>query len=307
MALDDWWAKRLLRNFIRTSQLEPSNKDVASVLYTHWVGNMGTASAPYKRMSAMINFSDSDGKYRGAKGTTYFTMRPSLLFKNITPTVTLYNPKTMREIGEALVLKYGLPLKSDAFPVTPVDASILPADISVSIGSYAWMENEFIKVRVERAKASIPDLLTTTILDSPGLPTTVLTGRTPAEYSYAYDFTPDLPEDYLPLVNYPVDYFDTTNKDIVINDPGVLWLMSAITKRLGVECAWEVTDPNGVAMFKSQLVFNGPSKDYVPSNPQPWSPRGDTAFENLLVIQFSSDIPGRAGLGFFHYNSLGRQ
>ncbi len=306
MALNDWWAKRLLRNFIRTSKLEPSNKDVASVLYTSFVGLAGSQLEPYKRMSAMINFADSDGNYRGAKGTTYFTMRPSLLFKNITPTVTLYNPTTMREVGEALILKYGLPLKTEAFPVTPIDATVLPADISISIGDYTWMENEFIDVRVERAKVSVPEIFTDTVLDSPGLPTTVLTGRTPAEYTYAYDFTPDLPEDYLPLVNYPTGFFDDTVKDTVLADPGVMWLMAAIAKRMEVECSWETTDPNGFAMYKSQLVFNGMSKDYVPANAQPWSPRGDTAFENLLAIQFSSDIPGRTGLGFFHYNTLGR-
>lgn len=306
MALDDWWAKRLLRNFIRSSKLEPSNKDVPTVLYSTFVNDAGPEWERYKRMAVMINFGDTDGNYRGAKSTTYFTMRPSLLFKNITPSVTLYKPKTMREIGEALILKYGLPLKSDSFPVTPVDASILPAKIPVSIGDYYWMENELINVQVNRAAASVPDLFTDTVLESPGLPTTIMTGRASAEFTYAYDFTPDLPEDYLALINYPTMFFDDTVKDAVMEDPAVLWLTAAISKRMGSECAWEVSSADGFSMYKSQMIFNGLSKDYVPATPQPWTPRGDTAFENLMVIQFSSDIPGRAGLGFFHYNTLGR-
>ena len=306
MALDDWWVKRLLRNFVRTSKLEPNNKDKLSVLYTTFVKSEGYQTATFTRMAMMVNFSDSDGNYRGAKSTTYFTIRPELLFKNITPAVTLYNPKTMREVGEALILKYGLPIKSDAFPVTPIDASVLPATIDISMGSYGWMEPEFIPVRITRAKVSVQELFQNTVLDSPQIPTTLLTGRTPAEYTYALDFTPDLPEDYTALLNYPTMFFDETVKDAVMADQAVIWLMGAIAKRMAVPSDWEVVNPDGFAMFKSQLVYNGLSKDYVPANAQPWSPRGDTGFENLLVIQFSSDIPGRAGLGFFHYNTLGR-
>lgn len=308
MALDDWWLDRMMRGYVRQNNLTPTNKDKISVLTPTAVGTVGGINDPNaaKRMSVIVNFGDTDGNYRGSRITTYFTMRIKQLFKNVTPTVKLYNPQTMQEIGEALIKKYGLPLKVDAFSTVAVDATVLPANIQVGVGSWNWLEPDMLTVRVERASVSIPELITDSVLESPGLPTTIMSGRTPAEYTYPLDFTPDLPEQFDAVRNYPVIAFDDTNKESLLQDPAVMWLMDAISKRMGVPSDWEVTNPDGFPLYKSLLIYNGPTADYVPANAQPWSPRGDTQFDNLLVIQFSTDIPGRSGLGFFHYNSLGR-
>ncbi len=307
MALTNTWLQRMMRNYLIRAQLKPNLKDTLSV-GSGWYGyDNGSKDFPTRNMSTILLLGDTDGVYRGSAILNYTTLRLDFLFRNFQPVVHLYNPTSTMQVAKALIKKYGLGITEESFIDEPIDGKLLPVVIPLRCRATEWLEATTVNVRIERATVDLNDILTkSTTLESPKLPTTIETGRTPAEYSYSMDFTPDLPEIFYAIQNYPTEQFEVANKDTLMAMPIMTWLLAAIKDRMEIEADWEVTGADGYAFNKSILVYNGPVSAYAPAVLNPWTPRGDDVYDNLLVIQFSNEIPGRSGLGYFHYNTVGR-
>ena len=296
MATQPRWHLFLARALMQKNGLMPGPNDrVTPYNVTSPAKEPDSAFTGY----ASLNFADLDGKYRGSVLSRWQSMNLQTAFKNISPAVWVYNSATKREIAAALIERYGLPLDSTWFADGPFDPTILPQEVELeTLRSHVCPLSQKLKVTVDRGAVDVGTLIENNVLESPGVPYTVLTGRASAEVSYTVDFTPELPEQYRQLLLYPTGVIDPVKYE----HESVKMLVNMINKRFENGKAYYST--GGAPDFNfsgSKLEFIGKPKDFVPPDGKPWSPRGDTAYDRLIVIKFSDSNVGRAGYGFFHF------
>ncbi len=290
------WHLHLARALLKNNALIPGPNDRAT---PHNVTSPAEyPDRPFVGYGAM-NFADLDGKYRGSVLSKWHSLNLKDSFKNITPEVWIYNATTLRGLAEALIERYCLPLEPTWFIDGPFDPTILPQTVTLeTLRTHVVPAAQKIDVVVKRGNVDLGALISNDVLESPGVPYTILTGRASAETSYCVDFTPDIPEQYRQLLQYPIGVIDPSKYE----HPSVKLLVDLIDKRFENGRAYYST--GGAPDFNfsgSKLIFVGKPKDYVPSVSKPWAPRPDTAYDRVIVIEFSDSNVGRAGLGFFHF------
>lgn len=296
MATQPRWHLFLARALMKKNALVPGPNDVVTPYNPTSPGEF-----PENDFTghAALNFGDLDGKYRGSVLSHWKNMRLNKAFTNIEPVIWVYNPSTLRELAAVLIDRYGLPMLPTWFVDGPFDPTVLPQEVELStLRTHVSPLGDKIKVTVNRGNVDIHDLLVNSTLESPGVPYTVMTGRASAEVSYSVDFTPELPEQYRQLLLYPTDVIGPSQYE----HPSVQLLVNLINQRFDSGKAYYSTgDAPDFNFSGSKLEFVGKPKDYVPAVNKPWSPRGDTAYDRVIVIKFSDSNVGRAGYGFFHF------
>lgn len=296
-------SEHLVRRFVLANSLSLSPKDAATTVRP-WRPSTGSAADSFTAKNTVV-FKDSDGKYRGGGIIEYNHLNPALLFKNITPVVYLYNPKSHAEIAEELGRRYGVPVfgvwvKNKAF-----DYTTLPQTVTIEFAANNYINEVSLNVRVERSNADLAEIFTKDVLATPNLPYEVLDARTNAAFSYHIDFTPDSLQEFKFLKAYPVDQI--TNENSYKNSQSVRVLRELVVERTNWTAQYETyysPTPKSLCFKGSQLLYNGSTKRFVDPAADPASPTADAWYDNVLVIRFSSMYSGVQGLGYFHYNEL---
>lgn len=297
------WLDYLARRFVRDNSLSPTRLD--EIIVTHIVPREANSETGNFVADAAMVFKKIDGAaYRGAVLFNYNALRLDSLFKNISPEVWLYNPKTTKEVAAELIRRYNVPAEIDWFVDQPINADVLPQIYSIAFKRTNQTVPTTIDVKVNRSEVDLADIFLDNVLDVPAISFVSETNRTNAEFSYAVDFTPDNLYTYHYLRNYPAGLFD---EEIDWEAEPVQSLASLIRERMGYPTFYERLEglQTGDVCFRgSQLVYNGPTAGYVHPDNLASSPGGDTRYDRLLVVRFDSAYSGFQGLGYFHYNDL---
>ena len=295
------WQQFVYRKFVSQNELRPIAADELAIIKMTKSGERGPAKNDFQAR-ALLCFRNTDGNFQGSVDSTWTSVRPSKLFINIVPEVWVYNPTTKREIAAALIERYGLPLEPTWFIDGPFDPSVMPQEVTLTtLRTDGTPASDELVVKVDRAVVSVSDVFTDTVLDAPGIPFTVLSGRPSAEIVYNIDFTPDLPEDYRLLLQYPKTVVDET----VYEDPAVQLLVSLINNRpCDGEAAYDTGQPRDYSMAGSQAIYVGKPTGFVHPDGLPWSPGGNAQFDGLVVVKFPTTGVGRTGYGFFHFYAV---
>lgn len=293
--------EHLVRRFVLANSLSPLTKDEA-VVVRPW--RPSTTPADSFTGRASIVFKDHDGLYRGGGLLSYSNLNPALLFKNITPTVYLYNPQDHAEIVDELGRRYGVPLFGAWVVNQPFDYTKLPQTVTVEFAPNDFINQVFLDIRVERASASIDEIFQNDVLESPKIPFTPMDARANVEFSYREDFTPDTLQEFKFLKSYPLALVDS---ETLYANQGIGVLSALIEQRMGWHPHYEVTaglSPTDLCFRGSQAIYNGSTKRFVNPVVDPASPTADAWYDNVLVIRFDPVFSGVQGLGYFHYNEL---
>lgn len=302
MAYNATWSEHLVRRLVRLNGLKALNAEEA--FFTRQDSPKGMSPTSSFTGWGTIVFRDKGADYRGGGLVTYSNLDIAVLFKNIQPVVWAYNPKTTREIAQELARQYGLPLDPNWFINEAFDYTTLPKSVLLKTNRTDFTNESVITVTVKRANADVNEIFSNVDLDYPQISFEPMTGRTNAEFSYHMDFTPDNLTQFKDLVNYPVEMITSESQFLV--EP-VQTLASFISTRLGLKTYFEVIEDleAGDVCFKgSQLVYNGPARNYVHPENKPSSPKADVWYERVLVVRFDPTLSGWHGLAYFHYNEL---
>lgn len=296
------WSDHLVRRFARLNSLRVLNGEEAYT--TRETSPTGMSPSSVFVGDATMVFRDLNGYYRGSGLVKYKCLTPSVLFKNIDVEVWLYNPKTIREIVAEVARRYGVAIDPAWAVDGAFDYTTLPKTITVEFNRTHFTNQDFLNVTVRRADASVEQIFTNTVLNSPKVPFTLLDARINAEFSYQTDFTPSNPEECKQLKEYPVGLISDLSqyRDV----PAMTVLTDLIASRTDWTPQYEVEaglKPTDICFRGSQLVYNGRTTGYVPAEPH--QPSADTWYENVLVVRFDATHSGVQGLAFFHYNNLG--
>ena len=296
------WSDHLVRRFTRDNSLRVLNGEEAYTTRESSPAGMAPTSL-FTGRSTLV-FRDLDGYYRGGGLVTYTCLSPSKLFKNINVEVWLYNPRTLREIAAEVGRRYGVAIDPTWVVDGAFDHTTLPKTVTLSFMRTDFTISDELTVTVHRADASIPDVFTNIVLESPRVPFTYQDGRINAEFAYKADFTPANDEELKLLKAYPTSKI--TALEHYRDNLTMPVLADLIATRLEWTPQYEVVSglvATDVCFRGSQLVYNGRTTGFVP--PAPHVPKADTWYDNVLVVQFDATYSGVQGLAFFHYNNLG--
>lgn len=295
-------SEHMVRRFVMNNSLSVLNKDVGEIMRP-WRPETASAANPFTGWATLV-FHDLDGLYRGGGLVSFRGIDLPTLFKNISPVVYLYNPKSTREIADELCRRYGIPMQASWFVNTAFDYNTIPTTVQLETVATNYCHQAFLNVRVERANADVAEIFANNVLDYPQLCYTPEASRVSAEFSYHQDFTPDSLQEYKFLKAYPTERITT---DTLYAAQGIGVLSALIEERLGWKPFYqkaEALETTDVCFFNSQLVYNGSTKKYVHPDRLPSSPTADTWYDNVLVVRFDTSVSGVQGLGYFHYNDL---
>ena len=294
------WLSHLVRRFARLNNLKPLRADEAVIQQAAIVSD----ATLYFRSRGALVFRDTGANYRGGGLVTFNSVSLDTLFKNITPVVWLYNPKTLREVAAGLIAQYGAPLETYWFADGVFDYSQMPQTVTLTLEDHVFTKYSTLQVEVRRADVDITTLFTDTTLVTPQAGFTPQPNRTSAEFSYAVDFTPQNLYEYEQLLAYPSSKITTEE---LYDNLSVQTLKGLIEERLGKAVAFEVTEgltATQVCFKNSSLVYNGLTKNYVHPDLLPWRAGADGWYDRVLVVSFEIASSGFQGLAYFHYNDL---
>lgn len=297
------WSDHLVRKFVRDNAFKPLVVDEAYSTRESSPGGL-PPTVSYFQGKGTIVFPDKGGNYRGGALVTYGSLVPSLLFKNIQPEVWLYNPKKTDEIVSELARRYGVALDPTWFISKDFDYTTMPQTIRLDVKRTNFTVQDYFSVTIRRADARLDEIFTDNVLEGPKVSFTTLAEKTCAEFSYSKDCTPDNLALYKEVKRYPSGVITDVSQ---YSDKALQVVADLIKERLGWTTQYEKEfglHAGDLCFRGSELIYNGPSKQYVHPVNDPSSPTADTWYDNVLVIRFDPVYSGVHGMGYFHYNDL---
>lgn len=255
-------------------------------------------------VSVSVGFSRTNLNVRGSRRVEVKKLHLASLFKNVPPLVFCYTPRSTREVAQALIERYALPLHAEWFVDTPIAVDIgnnPPFKVNMNLlnTEFTMADNDPTEVTVGAATVDIGDVFKFNVLDVPVLPFTVRTGYTNTELTtYGLDFTPEFIEDFrnIRAITKSADLYASSSPEIDRSST----LVRIMTSRLDFEVTTEGDIEDTLSTKNATFVYNGPSQGFAAS---------DTSYDNVLVFDTVLDpVDSTArtyrGRCYVHYNNL---
>lgn len=289
---------RWLRLFVEAGLARPTGNE--EMFFTEPEPNLVLSSL--NGMS--VGFKKTNLNVRGSRRTKFYRFRLDRLFKNVSPVAYVYTPRTKAEVAQALIDRYGLPLKAEWFEDGAISKALgdnPPFNIELNLvrSDFTDRSDIGVTVQVRQATVSVADIFKSNVLEAPGLPFVVRQGYTNTELkTYTVDFTPEVLDDYKILRGistseqlYSVDGLNLTSS---------MFITQLLHERLGVPVTVEGDIEGALSLRTANFVYNGPTSGFPGSDP--W-------YDHVLVFDtvidpVSSVARTYRGRCYIHYNEL---
>lgn len=254
-----------------------------------------------------LGWSAKNNTVRGSRRVRFTKMALATMFRNVTPVVYAYTPRSTKEVAEALIKRYGLPLDADWFVNTPIPTEVGNSPdftIGISLKRTLFTRNPSesegaTQVRVIQADVDLSEIFKNNVLSTPVMPFVVRMGYTNLEtLTYGIDFTPDTPERFILLrdIQASIDLygFESPSAERSGN------LVELLSDRTGRPATVEADQDGKICLLRATLVYNGPTVGF---------PTADTWYDNVLVFDSIVDPIDSAardyrGRAYVHYNNI---
>ena len=289
---------RWLRLFVEAGLARPTGNE--EMFFTE--PDPDLVSSSLNEMS--VGFKNTNLNVRGTRRTKFYRYRLDRLFKNVSPVVYVYTPRTKAEVAQALIDRYGLPLKAEWFEDGVISKTLgdnPPFNIEMNLvrSNFTDNENADVTVQVRQASVSVADIFKSNVLEAPGLPFVVRQGYTNTELkTYTVDFTPEVLDDYKILRGistseqlYSVDGLNLTSS---------MFITQLLHERLGVPVTVEGDIEGALSLRAANFVYNGPTSGFPGSDP--W--HDHVLVFDTVIDPVSSVARTYRGRCYIHYNEL---
>lgn len=291
---------RLLRMFVDVGLARPAGNEEM-----FFNGQNTKIQDPYIN-ELNIGFTRNNLNVRGSRRTKFNKLEIRKLFRNITPVVWMYTPRSTGEVAQALIERYGLPLQKEWFANTAIPPEVgnnPPFKVKLAlIGTdftYHTAEVDLLEVEVRQSDVDIGTLFESNVLDAPSLPFVVRQGYINTELmTYSKDFTPETIEVYKLLagINTSAQLFSSDGT----NDETSLMITALLHSRLGVPVVREGDVEGALTLRDATLVYNGLTSGFA---------KADSWYDRVLVFDTvldptSSTARTYRGRCYVHYNEL---
>lgn len=255
-----------------------------------------------------MGFSSKNFTVRGSRRVRFRKMKLLTLFRGISPVVYCYTPRTAREVADALIKRYGLPLLKEWFVDFPIASDVGNSpDFTVRLRltrtnfcePEPYAQVDYLEVRVLQQDQDVGELFKKTVMTAPAMPYVPRQGYANTELlTYGIDFTPNTVEVYDAIKSI------TTSEDLYGHESPSLeranTLMELMTDRLGFPVVREPDQDDALCLLRSTLVYHGLTVGF---------PTADTWYTNVLVFDTITDPLDSAareyrGRCYVHYNSI---
>lgn len=254
-----------------------------------------------------FGFKRSNQTVYGSRRVAFAQMMLLTMFKNISPVVYCYTPRSTLDVVDALIARYGVPFKREWFRDDAIPANV---GNSPEFKIKLWLNNtlftfgsrdinEMLEVQVNQADVDVADIFKKNILTSPVMPYVIRQGYTNIDLlSYGKDFTPNTIERFklLRAIDSSLDLYhhDTPHAERSAN------LVELLEDRLGIDVTVEADIDKALCLLRATLVYNGPSIGFAGAN---------TWYDNVLVFDTITDPVDSAardyrGRAYVHYNNM---
>lgn len=263
---------------------------------------MGNTSTVMNFGFRAVNFT-----LRGSRRVSFAKTKITTMFRNISPVVYLYTPRSHREVATELIRRYGLPLKPEWFVDTPIPTEVGNSpDFVVRLRQtrtlftvQSEVVDEELPVRVLQADVDLKDIFTDVDLNGLTIPYTIRQGYTNTELlTFSKDFTPETRERFVLLRDIATSLdlygFDYPNSERSAN------LAELMSSRMGIAVSIEGDLDQTLSLKNATLVYNGAATGF---------PKSDTWYENVLVFDTVTDAAESSardyrGRCYVHYNTV---
>lgn len=251
--------KYLLTRFSRVNNL---NRDEFPYAFGFFDYPTGNASA-----KATVGYKKAAFRYGGSAVVDYNRLDLAKLFLNITPEVTLYQPRNHRAVFKELMRVYGLPgAEEDDFVNECADVALdpgePPTEVTLAMSATSRLYKGQIKVKVNPKIMPLDEVVVIRDLDLLVNRLSLMNPLLVSErHFYHYDFT------FHPLIaalraatpgsGLNVGFF---NDPDVRQECGQIQFYPRLSSYTGVP--YNTYDTQG-----SPCVYNGPARDYPDANP----------------------------------------
>lgn len=254
-----------------------------------------------------LGWSAKNNTVRGSRRVKFNKMSLSKMFNRITPVVYMYTPRSTREVAEALIKRYGLPMSPGWFVDSAIPTNVgnqpdftIGLSVVNTLFSRAPTENEGpLQVRVLQADVDLADIFKNNVMTAPVMPYVVRQGYTNLEtITYGVDFTPDTPERFILLraIEASIDLYGPEAPSAERSGN----LVELLTDRTGRLVTVEADQDGKICLLRATLIYNGPTVGFPTSN---------TWYDNVLVFDTILDPVDSAardfrGRAYVHYNNI---
>jgi len=279
----------LLQRFLSLNALKSDDLDRAFA-----ITNVPTTTTPKQ---TILGFESGGVRYEGSGVVTHPVLDLPTLFKNLTPTVSMFKPKNTREVLKELLLKYGLPVGDteellEDYALTALPTATQPTSVNLVAQPSNRLYSGNLTVTIKQKVMPLDEIVTVTDLDvvAPRLSLTnslvVLERR-----FYHYNFT-----DTAYLANIKAQQ---VGKLPELNDSWFQQLLnSADVKQECGNLSWVwggYWTPNGFNLYLAQCVYNGPTTGWPDANQH---------YKSCMVVSIpapSSTVQSVTGYAILHY------
>lgn len=256
--------KYLLTKFSRINNLRKED-------YPFGFGNLGLTTDKPTAFS-VIGYKNGAESYRGTNEVNYNRLDLTTLFKNVTPVLTMFQPKNHREIFRELLWVYGLPGANedavlDEVTNTAVDWRNPPTEVEISVAKGNLYAGK-LKINIVPKVMPLDEIVVVRefplMVDRFPINVATLVGE---RWCYHYDFTfsPEIASLRAAAVGSSVGSGSGPNFWYVrlLNDPDVKQECSDIN--------WvnDWMSPGGqFNLYGAKVLYNGPARNYPDANPE---------------------------------------
>lgn len=216
---------------------------------------------------AILGYKKGAQSYRGTTEVDYNRIDLGLLFKNITPTLTMFQPRSHKEIFAELLRAYGLPGESEEAVLaevnnTTIDPTDNLAEVTLTIGAGNLYKGSLL-VKLKQKVMPLEEIIVYNELPVLNERLSLMNTKLVSErHFYHYDFT-DHPliaalRAAVPGTTLNVDFF---NDPDVWQECGEIRFYPRVSSYSGVP--FNIYNTNG-----SPCVYNGPARDWPDANPE---------------------------------------
>lgn len=253
-----------------------------------------------------VGFSAANFSVRGSRRVRFNKLSLNPLFRNVTPVVYLYTPRSKREVAQALIDRYGLPLQADWFADEAIPTATGNLEdftvklwLNLTLFTMGGDENNALNVRVLRANADLSTLFKNNVLDTPVMPYTIRSGYKNTEpMTYGKDFTPSTEERFVALssIASSQDLYGTESPSLELSNA----LVEILADRLGIPVTKEADVDGALCVRNATFVYNGPTTGIA---------QADVWYDNVLVFDtvvdpLDSTARDYRGRCWVHYNNM---
>jgi len=253
-----------------------------------------------------VGFSSTNFSVRGSRRVRFNKLSLNTLFRGVTPVVYLYTPRSKREVAQALIDRYGLPLQAEWFADEAIPTATGNLEdftvklwLNLTLFTMGGDEYNFLTVRVLRANADLATLFKDNVLDTPVMPYVIRSGYKNTELmTYGKDFTPSTEERFVALksIASSQDLYGTQSPSLELSNT----LVEILSDRLGIPVTKEADVDGALCVHNATFVYNGPTTGLTGA---------DVWYDNVLVFDtvidpLDSTARDYRGRCWLHYNNM---